>query len=71
MFQDVFYFELKIQVTGRLFEKAQLFSQFQPASQEMCSACLKPVYPMERITTLKCIFHKACFSCKQCKKKLR
>uniref|UniRef100_A0A3B5KL17 LIM domain containing 2 n=1 Tax=Takifugu rubripes TaxID=31033 RepID=A0A3B5KL17_TAKRU len=43
---------------------------FQPACQEMCSACLKPVYPMERITTHKCIFHKACFSCKQCKKKL-
>lgn len=47
------------------------FHQFQPACQEMCSACLKPVYPMEKITADKYIFHKICFCCKQCKKKLR
>lgn len=50
-------------------KKAKL-SKFQPACQEMCSACLKPVYPMERITADKYIFHKTCFCCKQCKKKL-
>ncbi|XP_051266527.1 LIM domain-containing protein isoform X4 [Dicentrarchus labrax] len=45
-------------------------TKFQPACQEKCSACLKPVYPMEKITADKYIFHKTCFCCKQCKKKL-
>ncbi|KAM8731778.1 uncharacterized protein AB9X84_026058 isoform 1-T3 [Acanthopagrus schlegelii] len=50
--------------------KRAKLSKFQPACQEMCSACLKPVYPMEKITADKYIFHKTCFCCKQCKKKL-
>ncbi|XP_065804930.1 LIM domain-containing protein [Labrus bergylta] len=45
-------------------------TKFLPACQEMCSACSKPVYPMEKITADKYIFHKTCFCCKQCKKKL-
>ncbi|XP_044196210.1 LIM domain-containing protein isoform X2 [Thunnus albacares] len=45
-------------------------TKFQPACHETCSACLKPVYPMEKITADKYIFHKSCFCCKQCKKKL-
>uniref|UniRef100_A0A3B3UQF4 LIM zinc-binding domain-containing protein n=1 Tax=Poecilia latipinna TaxID=48699 RepID=A0A3B3UQF4_9TELE len=44
--------------------------QFQPASRETCSACQKPVYQMEKVTADKYIFHKTCFCCKQCKKKL-
>ncbi|XP_073686901.1 uncharacterized protein [Garra rufa] len=44
--------------------------KFQPAAQETCSACLKPVYPMERMAADKFIFHKSCFCCKHCKKKL-
>ncbi|XP_053716986.1 LIM domain and actin-binding protein 1-like isoform X3 [Synchiropus splendidus] len=44
--------------------------KFQPTNQETCYACLKPVYPMERISTDKFIFHKSCFCCKQCKKTL-
>ncbi|XP_052451688.1 LIM domain and actin-binding protein 1-like [Carassius gibelio] len=44
--------------------------KFQPAAQETCSACLKPVYPMERMAADKLIFHKTCFCCKHCKKKL-
>ncbi|XP_052398811.1 LIM domain and actin-binding protein 1 isoform X3 [Carassius gibelio] len=44
--------------------------KFQPATQETCSACLKPVYPMERMAADKIIFHKTCFCCKHCKKKL-
>uniref|UniRef100_A0A3P9HU81 LIM zinc-binding domain-containing protein n=1 Tax=Oryzias latipes TaxID=8090 RepID=A0A3P9HU81_ORYLA len=43
---------------------------FQLASHEMCSACQKPVYQMEKITADKYIFHKTCFCCKKCKKKL-
>ncbi|XP_053268997.1 LIM domain-containing protein [Pleuronectes platessa] len=45
-------------------------TKFQPTCREMCSACLKPVYPMEKINADKYIFHKTCFVCKQCKKKL-
>ncbi|XP_047424652.1 LIM domain-containing protein isoform X4 [Mugil cephalus] len=45
-------------------------TKFQPPCQEMCSACLKPVYQMEKITADKYIFHKTCFCCKKCKKKL-
>ncbi|TRY85536.1 hypothetical protein DNTS_033068 [Danionella cerebrum] len=45
-------------------------STFQPAAQETCSACLKAVYPMERMAADKLIFHKTCFCCKYCKKKL-
>uniref|UniRef100_A0A3P8WR60 LIM zinc-binding domain-containing protein n=1 Tax=Cynoglossus semilaevis TaxID=244447 RepID=A0A3P8WR60_CYNSE len=44
--------------------------EFQPIRPEMCVACQKPVYPMEKITADKLIFHKLCFVCKQCKKKL-
>ncbi|KAM6970845.1 uncharacterized protein LKV04_016582 [Tautogolabrus adspersus] len=50
--------------------KRAKLTKFLPACQEMCSACSKPVYPMEKITTDKYIFHKTCFCCKQCKKKL-
>ncbi|KAK0154711.1 Xin actin-binding repeat-containing protein 1 [Merluccius polli] len=46
------------------------YPEFQPSSQEMCSACLKPVYPMEKIVADKHIFHKTCFCCKHCKKTL-
>lgn len=45
-------------------------AKFQPVSQEMCSACSTPVYPMEKITTDNHVFHKTCFCCKKCKKKL-
>uniref|UniRef100_A0A3P8WKK0 LIM zinc-binding domain-containing protein n=2 Tax=Cynoglossus semilaevis TaxID=244447 RepID=A0A3P8WKK0_CYNSE len=45
-------------------------TKFQPIRPEMCVACQKPVYPMEKITADKLIFHKLCFVCKQCKKKL-
>ncbi|XP_041924048.1 LIM domain-containing protein isoform X3 [Alosa sapidissima] len=44
--------------------------KFQPAAQDLCTVCLKPVYPMERTVTDKFIFHKNCFCCKHCKKKL-
>ncbi|XP_041102751.1 probable serine/threonine-protein kinase nek3 [Polyodon spathula] len=36
----------------------------------MCSACFKPVYPMERTTAGTSIFHHSCFCCKHCQKKL-
>uniref|UniRef100_A0A3P9KSR8 LIM zinc-binding domain-containing protein n=1 Tax=Oryzias latipes TaxID=8090 RepID=A0A3P9KSR8_ORYLA len=51
-------------------EKRAKLTKFQLASHEMCSACQKPVYQMEKITADKYIFHKTCFCCKKCKKKL-
>uniref|UniRef100_A0A3B3D3N3 LIM domain containing 2 n=1 Tax=Oryzias melastigma TaxID=30732 RepID=A0A3B3D3N3_ORYME len=50
--------------------KRTKLTKFQSASHEMCSACQKPVYQMEKITADKYIFHKICFCCKKCKKKL-
>ncbi|KAL1006255.1 hypothetical protein UPYG_G00069820 [Umbra pygmaea] len=44
--------------------------EFLPLKQDMCSSCLKPVYPMEKMTADKFIFHKNCFCCKHCQKKL-
>uniref|UniRef100_A0A8C9V938 Xin actin binding repeat containing 1 n=1 Tax=Scleropages formosus TaxID=113540 RepID=A0A8C9V938_SCLFO len=38
--------------------------------KEICSACLKPVYSMEKMVADKLIFHYNCFCCKHCKKKL-
>ncbi|XP_061746606.1 uncharacterized protein LOC133545229 [Nerophis ophidion] len=36
----------------------------------MCSACMTPVYPMEKMVANKLILHKKCFCCKHCQKKL-
>nr|XP_015209748.1 PREDICTED: uncharacterized protein LOC107078223 [Lepisosteus oculatus] len=36
----------------------------------MCSSCLKPVYPMERMVAEKSVLHNNCFCCKHCHKKL-
>ncbi|XP_075767336.1 LIM domain-containing protein 2 isoform X2 [Pelodiscus sinensis] len=38
--------------------------------KEMCAACQKPVYPMERLVADKFVFHNACFCCKHCHAKL-
>ncbi|KFO72093.1 LIM domain-containing protein 2, partial [Leptosomus discolor] len=37
---------------------------------EMCTACQKTVYPMERLVADKFVFHNACFCCKHCHTKL-
>ncbi|XP_051944678.1 uncharacterized protein LOC127616900 [Hippocampus zosterae] len=36
----------------------------------MCSACLTPVYPVEKMVANKLILHNSCFCCKHCQKKL-
>lgn len=45
--------------------------KFQWPAREMCSACLTPVYPMERMVANKLTLHTNCFCCKHCKKQLR
>uniref|UniRef100_A0AAQ4R0L5 Xin actin binding repeat containing 1 n=1 Tax=Gasterosteus aculeatus aculeatus TaxID=481459 RepID=A0AAQ4R0L5_GASAC len=45
-------------------------SKFDSPAKDMCSACLTPVYPMEKMLANKRILHINCFCCKHCKKKL-
>ncbi|XP_036842493.1 xin actin-binding repeat-containing protein 1 isoform X4 [Oncorhynchus mykiss] len=45
-------------------------SKFQSPEKEICSACLTPVYPMEKMVANKLVLHNSCFCCKHCKKKL-
>ncbi|XP_078120882.1 uncharacterized protein LOC144526978 [Sander vitreus] len=45
-------------------------SKFGSPAQDMCSACLTPVYPMEKMVANKLVLHNNCFCCKHCKKKL-
>lgn len=49
---------------------AQSFS-LKAQVKEMCTACQKTVYPMERLVADKFVFHNACFCCKHCHTKLR
>lgn len=49
---------------------AQSFS-LKAQVKEMCTACQKTVYPMERLVADKFVFHNACFCCKHCHAKLR
>uniref|UniRef100_A0A3Q3EAK0 LIM zinc-binding domain-containing protein n=1 Tax=Labrus bergylta TaxID=56723 RepID=A0A3Q3EAK0_9LABR len=45
-------------------------TKFLSPAKEMCSACLTPVYPMEKMVANKLVLHNSCFCCKHCKKKL-
>ncbi|KAI1230411.1 LIM domain-containing protein 2, partial [Lamprotornis superbus] len=38
--------------------------------KEICTACQKTVYPMERLVADKFVFHNSCFCCKHCHTKL-
>ncbi|CAJ1051773.1 LIM domain and actin-binding protein 1-like isoform X1 [Xyrichtys novacula] len=43
---------------------------FCPPVRESCSACLKTVYPLERLVALKNVYHKSCFRCVHCSMRL-
>uniref|UniRef100_A0A3Q3MR07 LIM zinc-binding domain-containing protein n=1 Tax=Mastacembelus armatus TaxID=205130 RepID=A0A3Q3MR07_9TELE len=45
-------------------------NKFLSPAKEMCSACLTPVYPVEKMVANKLTLHNNCFCCKHCKKKL-
>uniref|UniRef100_A0A672SVE9 LIM domain containing 2 n=1 Tax=Sinocyclocheilus grahami TaxID=75366 RepID=A0A672SVE9_SINGR len=45
-------------------------SQIKYLQSKMCSACLMPVYPVEKTVADKLILHSNCFCCKHCNKKL-
>ncbi|KAM9361573.1 LIM domain and actin-binding protein 1-like isoform 2-T2 [Symphorus nematophorus] len=45
-------------------------SRFRPPVRETCIACLKTVYPLERLVALQHVYHKSCFRCVHCNTKL-
>ncbi|KAF7663971.1 hypothetical protein LDENG_00195210 [Lucifuga dentata] len=44
--------------------------KFQMPAREMCIACVKTVYPLERLVANQQVFHKSCFRCVHCNTKL-
>lgn len=48
-----------------------VFQKFCPPVMEKCIACLKTVYPLERLVALKHVYHKSCFRCVHCGTNLR
>ncbi|XP_040015115.1 LIM domain and actin-binding protein 1-like isoform X2 [Xiphias gladius] len=45
-------------------------SRFCPPVRETCFACLKTVYPLERLVAHQHVYHKSCFRCVHCSTKL-
>ncbi|XP_041835609.1 LIM domain and actin-binding protein 1-like isoform X2 [Melanotaenia boesemani] len=43
---------------------------FCPPVRETCIACLKTVYPLERLVAYQQVYHKSCFQCFHCSTKL-
>lgn len=54
-----------------VFEYHCVFQKFCPPVRETCIACLKTVYPLERLVVLQHVYHKSCFRCVHCSTKLR
>ncbi|TNN29416.1 LIM domain and actin-binding protein 1 [Liparis tanakae] len=44
---------------------------FCPPLRESCVACLKTVYPLERLVANQHVYHSSCFRCSHCSSKLR
>lgn len=47
------------------------FQKFSAPVRETCIACLKTVYPLERLVALQHVYHTSCFRCAHCNTKLR
>ncbi|XP_072307645.1 LIM domain and actin-binding protein 1-like isoform X2 [Eucyclogobius newberryi] len=45
-------------------------AKFCPPARETCYACVKTVYPLERLAVLQHVFHKSCFRCVHCSARL-
>lgn len=41
---------------------------WKPPTQQLCGACGKAVYAMEKLEAEKVVYHKACFRCTECNK---
>ncbi|XP_041639082.1 LIM domain and actin-binding protein 1-like [Cheilinus undulatus] len=55
---------------GESSEQPKASRKFCPQVKETCVACLKTVYPLERLVALKHVYHKSCFRCVHCSMKL-
>ncbi|XP_034724463.1 LIM domain and actin-binding protein 1-like isoform X2 [Etheostoma cragini] len=51
---------------GESNERPKALRKFSPPVRETCIACLKTVYPLERLVALKHVYHKSCFRCVHC-----
>ncbi|KAM3621351.1 uncharacterized protein V6R79_009913 [Siganus canaliculatus] len=47
-------------------EQPKAARKFRPPVRETCVACLKTVYPLERLVALQQVYHKGCFRCIHC-----
>ncbi|XP_057237158.1 LIM domain-containing protein 2 [Malurus melanocephalus] len=61
--------EAKSSSGGSTVQRSKSFS-LKAQVKEMCTACQKAVYPMERLVADKSVFHNSCFCCKHCHTKL-
>ncbi|XP_061583486.1 LIM domain and actin-binding protein 1-like isoform X2 [Cololabis saira] len=55
---------------GESAEKPKAARKFCPPVRETCIACLKTVYPLERLVAHQHVYHKSCFRCVHCNTKL-
>nr|XP_033483364.1 LIM domain and actin-binding protein 1-like isoform X2 [Epinephelus lanceolatus]XP_033483365.1 LIM domain and actin-binding protein 1-like isoform X2 [Epinephelus lanceolatus]XP_033483366.1 LIM domain and actin-binding protein 1-like isoform X2 [Epinephelus lanceolatus] len=55
---------------GESSEQSKASRKFSPPVRETCIACLKTVYPLERLVALQHVYHKSCFRCVHCSTKL-
>ncbi|XP_031708531.1 LIM domain and actin-binding protein 1-like isoform X1 [Anarrhichthys ocellatus] len=51
---------------GESSEQPKASRKFSPPVKETCVACLKTVYPLERLMALQHVYHKGCFRCVHC-----
>ncbi|KAG7278896.1 hypothetical protein CRUP_036410 [Coryphaenoides rupestris] len=51
-------------------DQPQVSRKFCPAVRETCIACLKTVYPLERLVADQHVYHSTCFRCVHCSMKL-
>lgn len=55
---------------GENSEQPKASRKFSPPVKETCIACLKTVYPLERLVAHQHVYHKSCFRCVHCGTKL-
>ncbi|KAM7422386.1 hypothetical protein PAMA_010442 [Pampus argenteus] len=55
---------------GKSSESVKASRKFSPPVKETCIACLKTVYPLERLVAHQHVYHKSCFRCVHCSTKL-
>ncbi|XP_068598425.1 LIM domain and actin-binding protein 1-like [Brachionichthys hirsutus] len=55
---------------GETSEQPKTSRKCCPPVRETCIACLKTVYPLERLAAIQHVYHKTCFRCAHCSNKL-